>query len=76
MLGVLEVVIPVFLVVGAGYGAVRSGLFPNAAVDGLLVVRLLGDSSERIRHLLQTCWQTCRAALDDTAPAVPRIWAT
>jgi urease accessory protein len=45
-------------------------------VDGLLVVRLLGDSSERIRHLLQTCWQTCRAALDDTAPAVPRIWAT
>ena len=45
-------------------------------VDGLLVARLLGDSSERIRHLLQTCWQTCRAALDDAAPAVPRIWAT
>jgi len=45
-------------------------------VDGLLVVRLLGDSSERIRSLLQTCWQTSRAALDGTAPAVPRIWAT
>jgi predicted permease len=37
MLGVLEVVLPVFLVVGAGYAAVRSGLFPNLAVDGLLV---------------------------------------
>lgn len=37
MLGVLEVVLPVFLVVGAGYAAVRSGLFPNVAVDGVLV---------------------------------------
>ncbi len=45
-------------------------------VDGLLVVRLLGESTERIRQLLHTCWQTCRAALDGTAPAVPRIWAT
>ena len=45
-------------------------------VDGLLVARLLGDSTERLRQLLQTCWQTCRAALDGAAPAVPRIWAT
>ena len=45
-------------------------------VDGLLVARLLGESSERVRQLLQTCWQTCRAALDGVAPAVPRIWAT
>jgi urease accessory protein len=45
-------------------------------VDGLLLVRLLGDATEHIRHLLQTCWQTCRAVHDGHAPAVPRIWAT
>lgn len=36
MLEVLEVVLPVFLVVGAGYAAVRTGLFPDTGVDGLL----------------------------------------
>jgi len=33
----LSVVIPVFLVVGAGYLAVWRGLFSNSAVDGLMV---------------------------------------
>lgn len=56
--------------------AVQAAPAGATLVDGLLVARLLGDSTERIRHLLQTCWQTCRAALDGVAPAVPRIWAT
>jgi predicted permease len=34
---ILLVVLPVFLVMGAGYAATRSGLFSSAAVDGLMV---------------------------------------
>jgi len=37
MLDLLSVVIPVFLVVGAGYLAVWRGLFSDSAVDGLMV---------------------------------------
>jgi malonate transporter len=37
ILTILEVVLPVFLVIGAGYAATRSGLFSAAAVDGLMV---------------------------------------
>jgi predicted permease len=37
ILSVLLVVLPVFLVIGAGYVAVRSGLFSSSAVDGLMV---------------------------------------
>lgn len=37
ILTLLIVVMPVFLVIGAGYAAVRAGLFSNAAVDGLMV---------------------------------------
>jgi predicted permease len=36
VLGVLSVVAPVFLIVGAGYGATRAGLFGRETVDGLL----------------------------------------
>lgn len=36
MLGVLTTVLPVFLVVGAGYAAVRVGGFAASAVDGLM----------------------------------------
>lgn len=36
MLGVLSVVAPVFLLIGAGYGAVRAGLFGDREVDGIL----------------------------------------
>lgn len=32
----LDVVLPVFLVLGAGYGATRVGLFKSSAVDGLM----------------------------------------
>lgn len=37
MIDILMVVIPVFLVIGAGYLAVWRGLFPDSAVDGLMV---------------------------------------
>ena len=33
---ILAVVVPVFLVIGAGYAAVWRGLFPASAVDGLM----------------------------------------
>lgn len=36
MLGVLQIVLPVFLVVGAGYGAVRARAFPEAAIQPLM----------------------------------------
>jgi predicted permease len=36
MLSVLVVVAPVFLIIGAGYAAVRAGAFGAAAVDGLM----------------------------------------
>ncbi len=36
MLPVLAVIAPVFLIVGAGYAAVRIGGFPQTAVDGLM----------------------------------------
>ncbi len=37
ILQLLNVVIPVFLVIGAGYAAVKLNLFKNTAVDGLMV---------------------------------------
>lgn len=36
MLDILVTVIPVFLVIGAGWGAVKAGLFSAPAVDGLM----------------------------------------
>ena len=37
ILSILFVVIPVFLVIGAGYTACRAGVFSSSAVDGLMV---------------------------------------
>jgi predicted permease len=37
MIGILSVVLPVFLLIGAGYLAVWRKLFPDTAVDGLMV---------------------------------------
>ncbi|MBF9044385.1 AEC family transporter [Rhodobacterales bacterium HKCCE4037] len=37
MLDLLAIVLPVFLVVGAGYAAVWRGLFKDSAVDGLMI---------------------------------------
>lgn len=36
MQALLDVIIPVFVVIGAGYVAVWRGLFTNASVDGLM----------------------------------------
>jgi malonate transporter and related proteins len=40
IVGVLLVVLPVFLVAGAGWTATRTGLFPVSAVDGLMAFAL------------------------------------
>ncbi|MBB5516454.1 hypothetical protein FHS89_002485 [Rubricella aquisinus] len=37
MAGLLQIVLPVFLLIGAGYLAVRAKLFRDSAVDGLMV---------------------------------------
>jgi predicted permease len=37
ILGILTVILPVFLVIGAGYAATRARLFSSSAVDGLMV---------------------------------------
>jgi hypothetical protein len=37
MIGILTVVVPVFILIGAGYLAVWRGLFADSAVDGLMV---------------------------------------
>ena len=37
MLGLLTAILPVFLVVGAGYLVVQQRLFPESAVDGLML---------------------------------------
>lgn len=37
MIGLLQIVLPVFLIIGAGYMAVRAKLFQDSAVDGLMV---------------------------------------
>ena len=37
ILDILVVVLPVFLITGAGYAAARFGLFPPATVDGLML---------------------------------------
>ncbi|MCI4662003.1 MAG: AEC family transporter [Neomegalonema sp.] len=36
MLAILQVVLPVFLLIGTGYGAVRLKLFPDSGIDGLI----------------------------------------
>ena len=37
MLALIEIVLPVFIVIGAGYLAVRTRLFPDAGADGLMI---------------------------------------
>lgn len=36
MNALIDVILPVFLVIGGGWAAARAGLFPDAAVDGLM----------------------------------------
>jgi len=45
-------------------------------IDDLLVLRFLGDSTERARRLFTEVWQTVRPGTLGRSPGVPRIWAT
>lgn len=45
-------------------------------LDGLLVVRVLGNNAERVRALLSDVWTQVRPMLLDTPALAPRIWAT
>ena len=45
-------------------------------IEDILVVRYLGDSTERARRLFTNIWQKLRATTLGNPPGVPRIWAT
>jgi len=45
-------------------------------VDGLLIARYLGDSTETARRLFIRIWKALRPALLHRAPCEPRIWNT
>ncbi len=45
-------------------------------IEDLLVVRYLGNSTERVRRLFCDVWQALRPATIGRASHVPRIWAT
>lgn len=45
-------------------------------VDGLLIIRYLGDSTERARNLFTSIWTRLRQPLLGRRPVPPRIWAT
>jgi urease accessory protein len=45
-------------------------------VDGILIVRYLGNSTERARGLFTEIWQRLRPATLGRAASTPRIWAT
>lgn len=47
-----------------------------SVMDGLLIARYLGLSSERARHCFNTIWQRLRPAVVRRAPCPPRIWNT
>ncbi len=45
-------------------------------IDDLLVVRYLGDSTERCRNLFIKIWATIRVTVLGRPPCPPRIWST
>mgnify|MGYP001819538619 CR=1 FL=1 len=45
-------------------------------VDGVLIARYLGDSTEVARRLFCNIWQALRPAVVNRAPCAPRIWNT
>jgi len=57
-------------------GKEASVLLGATLIDGLLVVRALGDNSETLKRRLTTIWQTLRPELLDRPAVLPRIWAT
>lgn len=57
-------------------GTGRALLAGATRVDGLLLVRLLGDDNLAIQAALQQLWLALRPAVLGLAPCPPRIWAT
>lgn len=53
-----------------------SELFAATLVDGLLIVRALGNNSEQIKQQLTQVWQVLRPMLLKRFAVPPRIWAT
>lgn len=53
-----------------------SALIAATLVDGLLVVRALGNNSEVLKQKLISVWQVLRPLLLDRPALQPRIWAT
>ena len=45
-------------------------------IEDILVVRYLGDSTERARRLFSDIWQKLRNRTLGHPPTMPRIWAT
>ena len=45
-------------------------------IDGLLVVRALGDHAEKLRYVMTDVWGFLRPHLLGRLPVAPRIWAT
>lgn len=50
--------------------------FGISLVDGLLIARYMGDSTETVRRLFTTVWKILRPAILSRAPCEPRIWNT
>jgi urease accessory protein len=44
--------------------------------SGLIVIKVLSDSAEEVRHLLTRVWSRIRPKTFATAPHIPRIWST
>lgn len=52
--------------------------FPHGVtlVDGMLLLRVLGERTEKIQRLMIPVWQALRPSLLGKQATVPRIWAT
>jgi urease accessory protein len=68
--------------VAKALAAVRAALAPAgdrggaSAWDDCLVVRVLGDCTQRVRRSLEAAWAALRTAWLERAPCPPRIWNT
>jgi len=54
----------------------NSELIAVTLIDGLLVVRALGQNSEKIKQQLTQIWQVLRPVILKRFAVLPRIWAT
>jgi len=53
-----------------------SNLISTTLMDGLLVIRVLGDNSEQIKKQLTQTWTVLRPQMLKRFAVLPRIWAT